>query len=141
MRKAIFEGLVSDEYGNSLSTAYVGEEPCYVILDGDFKRHVSSEQVDKQVFEFLRSQMEGKEDLITDQTAKMIGQDDVFTRAVLMNQLRNMDKQFNQLMETGIPAEGRTYLGMMGFKVIVNVHGEVVKVEQPSQESGGEGEE
>jgi hypothetical protein len=25
----------------------------------------------------------------------------------------------------------RAYLGMMGFKVVVNVHGEVVRVEQP----------
>jgi hypothetical protein len=141
MRKAIFEGLVLDEMGNSVSTTSVGDEPCYVVYDGDFKRHVPSEQVDRQVFAFLQSQMEGKEELITEQTAKMIGQEDVFTRAVLLNQLKNVDKQFDQLMENGIPAEGRAYLGMMGFKVIINVHGDVVKVEQPSQAEGGEGEE
>jgi hypothetical protein len=25
----------------------------------------------------------------------------------------------------------RAYLGMMGFRIIINVHGEVLKVEQP----------
>ncbi len=141
MHKAIFDGLVVDESGNAVSTTYVGEEPCYVVQDGDFKRHIPAEQVDRQVFEFFRTQMEGKEDLITEQTAKMIGQEDVFTRAVLLNQIKNMDKQFDQLMETGIPTDGRAYMGMMGFKVIVNVHGEVVRVEQPTQAEGGEGDE
>jgi hypothetical protein len=35
----------------------------------------------------------------------------------------------------------RAYLGMMGFKVIINVHGEVVKVEQPGMAGGDDGEE
>ena len=42
-----------------------------------------------------------------------------------------MDKQFEQLLQTGMPEEARAYLGMMGFKIIVNVHGEVLDVKQP----------
>ena len=36
--------------------------------------------------------------------------------------------------------EGGIYLGMMGFKVVINVHGEVLRVEQPSapDDEGGE---
>jgi hypothetical protein len=34
----------------------------------------------------------------------------------------------------------RTYLGMIGFKVVINVHGEVLKVDQPGA-TGAEGEE
>jgi hypothetical protein len=41
-------------------------------------------------------------------------------------------------MEAGIPEEGRAYLGMLGFKVIINVHGEVLKIEQPAAGDGGE---
>jgi len=33
--------------------------------------------------------------------------------------------------KTGIPEEARAYLGMMGFKIHINVHGEVLDVEQP----------
>jgi hypothetical protein len=34
----------------------------------------------------------------------------------------------------------RSYLGMMGFKIIINMHGEVVRVEQPGIDPGA-GEE
>jgi hypothetical protein len=140
MHKAIFEGLVVDESDHVVEAIYVGGEPCYIVKDGDFKRHIPSEQVDRQVFTHLRTSMEGKEDLISEQTAKMMGQEDVFTKAVLLNQLKNMDKQIDQLMETGIPADARAYLGMMGFKVVINMHGEVVRIEQPNQAEGEGGE-
>jgi len=32
----------------------------------------------------------------------------------------------------------RTYLGMMGFKVVINMHGEVLSVDQPGTASGDE---
>jgi hypothetical protein len=51
--------------------------------------------------------------------------------AIIQNQLKNIAQQFETLLQTGIPEDGRTYLGMMGFKIVVNVHGEVVKVDQP----------
>ncbi|MCK7483275.1 MAG: hypothetical protein M0C28_44180 [Candidatus Moduliflexus flocculans] len=38
--------------------------------------------------------------------------------------MKNIDKQFDQLMQAGIPEDMRAYLGMMGFKVIINMHGE-----------------
>jgi hypothetical protein len=44
------------------------------------------------------------------------------------------------MLETGIPEDTRTYLGMLGFKVVVNYEGQVVRVEQPGA-SGAEGEE
>jgi hypothetical protein len=54
--------------------------------------------------------------------------------------LRNIEKQFEQLLQTGIPEEGRAYLGMMGFKVVINLHGEVIRVDQPAAASD-EGDE
>ena len=50
---------------------------------------------------------------------------------MIETQLKNMDKQFEQLMETGIPEEARTYIGMTGFRIRINVHGEIVEIEQP----------
>lgn len=111
--------------------AYVGDEPCYVVNDQGFRRHIPSEQVDRQVLEIMRQQIEGHEDLLSEQTAKMLGQEDPFSRAIIYTQLRNLDKQFEQLLQTGIPEEGRAYLGMMGFRVVINLHGEVLRVEQP----------
>jgi hypothetical protein len=70
----------------------------------------------------------------------MLGQEDIFTKAMLTNQLKNIDKQFDQLLQTGIPEDMRLYLGMTGFRVVINVHGEVVKIDQPSAPDN-EGEE
>lgn len=138
MRQPLFAGLVMDENGNVAETAYVGEEPCYVVDDGGFRRHIPSEQVDRVVLGQLAEALKGNEGLISAQTAKMLGQEDIFTRAVIEQQLKNMDKQFDAILQAGIPEDGRLYLGMMGFKIIINVHGEVVHVEQPSAPDAGE---
>ena len=39
-------------------------------------------------------------------------------------------------MAQGVPAQARDMLGMLGFRVVVNVHGEVVRLEQPSAPEG-----
>jgi hypothetical protein len=44
-------------------------------------------------------------------------------------------------LNTGIPEEGRAYMGMMGFRVVINVHGEVIEVNQPGMAGGEEGDE
>jgi hypothetical protein len=136
LRQPLFAGLVIDESGRAAEAAFVGDEPCYVVDDYGFRRHIPSEQVDRQVLGQMADLMKGSEDLISEQTAKMIGQEDVFTKAAIEQQLKNMDKQFDQLLQAGIPEDLRAYLGMMGFKVVINMHGEVVRVEQP-----GKGEE
>jgi hypothetical protein len=61
----------------------------------------------------------------------MLGQDDIFSKALIENQLKNMDQQFEGVLKTGIPEEGRVYMGMMGFRVKINVHGDVLEVNQP----------
>lgn len=136
----LFSGLVFDEFSRPVETALVGDEPCYVVNDAGFRRHIPSEQVDKQVLGQIADLMKGSEDLISEQTAKMLGQEDVFTKAAIEQQLKNIDKQFDQLMLAGIPEDMRAYLGMMGFKVIINMHGEVLKVDQPGVASDGDGE-
>jgi hypothetical protein len=130
-RRPVFSGLVVDENDQPVEVAYVGEEPCYVVNDAGFLRHIPSEQVDRQVLDSMRRLIEGHEGLISEQTAKMLGQDDIFSRALIENQLKNIDQQFDSLLDTGIPEEGRAYMGMMGFRIKINVHGEVVDIEQP----------
>lgn len=139
-KNPLFAGLVFDEFGRPADTALVGEEPCYVVDDAGFRRHIPSEQVDRQVLGHIADLMKGSEDLISKETAKMLGQEDVFTTAAIEQQLKNIDKQFDQLMLAGIPEDMRAYLGMMGFKVVINIHGEVLNVDQPGAASDGEGE-
>ena len=138
MKQPLFAGLVVDESDRVAETAYVGDEPCYVVDDYGFRRHIPSEQVDRVVLSQIAHLMKGSEDLISEQTAKMIGQEDVFTKAAIEQQLKNIDKQFDQLTQAGIPEDMRNYLGMMGFKVVINMHGEVLKVEQPGTTDEGD---
>ncbi len=137
--QAIFTGLIVDENDQPVQTTTIGGEPVYVVDDAGFKRHIPSEQVDRQVLDFMQKQVEGNEEAITEQTAKMLGQEDLFTHAMLLNQLKNMSAHFEQLLQTGIPEDARAYLGMMGFKVIINLHGEVISIAQPaaSDDNGG----
>lgn len=136
----LFAGLVVDENDRPVESAVVGDEPCYVIDDAGFRRHIPAAQVDRQVLQQMQNLIKGSEDLISEQTAKMLGQEDVFTVAAIEQQLKNMDKQFDVLMQQGLPEDARAYLGMMGFKVVINYHGEVLRVEQPGavDDNGGE---
>ena len=130
--KAVFQGLVFDDNDQLLSVAFVGAEACYVIDDDGFMRHIPAEIIDKQVIDAIRCQVEGNKDLIAEQTNKMIGDVDIFTHAIIQNQLENLDDQFDHLLANGIPEDGRVYLGMLGFKIIVDYHGNVIRVEQPA---------
>lgn len=135
-RQPLFAGLVVDEFDRRVDTAIVGDEPCYVVDDSGFRRHIPSEQVDREVLAQIADLMKGSEDLLSEQTAKMLGQEDVFTKAAIEQQLKNIDRQFDQLLQVGIPEDMRAYLGMAGFKIIINMHGEVLKVDQPSSTNG-----
>lgn len=131
MKRALFPGLVFDERDQPAEVVYIGEEPCYVVDDDGFRRHIPSEQVDRQVLAAMTEQIEGHEDILTDQAAKMLGQEDIFSRAMLQNQFKNIDAQLDQLLENGIPQDALAYLGMLGFKIVINVHGEIVDFNQP----------
>lgn len=134
----LFTGLVVDENGNVAHSAYIGSEPAYIVNDDGFKRHIPAEQVDRAVLNQMTELMKGSEDALSEQTAKMLGQDDPFSKAMIHNQLKNIEKQFDAIMKTGLPEDMRAYLGMMGFKVVINYHGEVVRVKQPSVASDEE---
>ncbi len=136
--KAVFEGLVYDENDQQLGVSFVGDEACYVIDDAGFKRHISSEQIDRQVLGTLLGQIEENKDVITEQTVKMLGQDDLFTHAIIQNQLENVDEQMKRILEQGLPESGRNYMGLLGFKIVVNYHGEVLRVEQPAMPAEGD---
>jgi hypothetical protein len=137
---ALFEGLVVDQDERPVSVAYVGGEACYVVDDAGFRRHISSEQVDRQVLQTILAQMNGSENLVAEQAAKMLGQDDPFSKAMIENQLKNLDKQIETALQAGIPEGGRTYMGMLGFRIQINCHGEVLRIDQPGIVDDTDGE-
>ena len=140
MKKALFEGLVFDTNDQPLSVTLVGDDPSYVLDDDGFLRHIPAEEVDQQVWDTLTSGISGNEDFLSEQTAKILGQEDIFSIAVIRQQLENSQAQFEQLRSTGLPQDMRNYLGMTGFRIVVDFHGDVVEIKQPAITPPGEEE-
>ncbi|NLB70390.1 MAG: hypothetical protein GX797_00080 [Chloroflexi bacterium] len=136
MKKAIFEDLVYDTQSRLLPVVFVGTEPTYVYDDDGFERHIPAEVVDQQVWDQLSAGIEGNEDFLAEQTAKMLGQEDIFSMAVIRSQFQNRDKQFAELQQQGFPQDVRMYLGMVGFQIVVNHRGEVIELKQPAVTGG-----
>lgn len=135
-KQALFAGLVIDEVDRLVEVTMVGGEAFYVVDDDGFRRHIESEHVDHQVLQHLRDLMQGHEDLIAEGTMKMIGQEDIFTKAMIETSLKNIDDQFQALIEQGLPEDARTWLGMMGFRIVIDIHGQVLEVDQPGMHEG-----
>ena len=133
-RSALFAGLVQDEDGNPVDAAMIGDVPNYVVDDAGFRRHIESEAVDRQVIEMLREQFLAHREIATEAMLEMLGKDDLFTKAMIDASIKNMD----QVIEQGLPDGARAWLGMLGFRVIINRHGEVVDLDMPEQELSDE---
>lgn len=130
-RQALFVNLVFNEEDEPAEVVILEGQPYYVILDGDFRRHVEASHVDLQVMAQIREQILSQRELVTEGILQMMGQDDLFTKALVDTSIEHLD---DRLLEQGIPEEARAWLGMLGFKVIVNHHGDVVRLDMPSQE-------
>jgi hypothetical protein len=117
--RAMFEGLVLDEAGNAAGMAMVGENACYVVWDDDFKRHIDAELVDRQVLRYMREQVEGQRDVAVGAMLEMLGKDDLFTKAAVESSINNMEKAVGN----PIPQEARQWLGMLGFKIVIDQRG------------------
>ena len=127
--RALFAGLISNEEDEPVEVTYLGNEAFYVIPDGNFKRHVEAVQVDDVVLAQLHEQIASQQDLVIQGVIEFLGKDDLFTKASIDLALKNFEQGFRQ----ADPEQWRPMLGMLGFRVIVNVHGEVVRVESPEQ--------
>ena len=134
-RTAMFAGLVFDEAGKPAEIAYVGENACYVVDDDDFRRHIDAAQVDRAVLRFLRHQVDENRDVAVKAMLEMMGQDDVFTKAAVESSINRMEDAVGQ----PIPEDARQWLGMLGFKIVVDFHGNVLDVQMPA--GGIEGDE
>ena len=128
-RSALFSGLIQDESGNPVDAVLVGDVPNYVVEDAGFRRHVESEAVDRQVIEMLREQFMAHRDIATEAMLQMLGKDDLFTKAMIDASIKNMD----QVLDQGLPDGARAWLGMLGFRVIIDTHGQVVRLDMPEQ--------
>jgi hypothetical protein len=133
-RDSLFADLVFNEHGERASVAYIGGDPFYAVPEDDFLRHVEAEYVDRQIVERLQEHIRGMGDIVTEGVIRMLGQEDLFTRASIEHAIENMDR----ILEPGAVDvdQLRTALWMAGFRAIVDVHGDLVRLEIPGWEGG-----
>jgi len=113
----------------------VGGEPFYAIPDGDFLRHIEAVEVDRQIVAHIKERLLEMKDLVVEGVMRMVGSDDPFTRAAIEKSLENFDQVLEASAGMVNLEDFRLWLWMTGFRVVVNVHGEVVRVEMPGLDS------
>jgi hypothetical protein len=133
MKEPLFLGLVFSEDEKPLAAGHVGEESCYILDDSGFLRHIRAREVDESILHWLWEQIRGHEQELAEQAVHMTGQDDIFSRAVLQHSLAHPEAYVEEIFRHGLPESTRMWMGMMGFRAIVNVHGELLRVEQPAR--------
>ncbi len=134
IRRALFADLIFNEEEQPAKAIYIGGVPHYAVPDGDFLRHVEAEYVDRQIVALMQERILAMRDIVTDGIVHMLGQEDLFTRASIEHAIENMDR----ILEPGNVDvdELRTTLWMLKFRAIVNVHGDVVRLDVPGWEDG-----
>ena len=125
--QALFAGLVIDAAGRPLEVAMIGSEAQYVIDDDGFRRHIDTEQIDRQVLQLIQDQIIANKEAVEQGMMKVMGSDDLFTKAAIDKSIEN----FDQVLERGLPDDARQWLGLMGLRIVVNLHGDVIKMESP----------
>jgi hypothetical protein len=130
-RAAVFAGLVVDERDQPVAVTHVGQEAYYVVDEDGFHRHVSSESVDRHVLTALQENVLAHREMVVEGMLDYLGKDDLFTKAAVETSIGQMGDQMQQLLNVGLPEEARQWLGLMGFRVVIDVHGDVVDLDMP----------
>lgn len=135
-REPLFADLVFNEEGEPAKVTCIGGEPYYVVPEGDFLRHVEAEHVDRQIVETLQERIRGMRDVVTEGVIQLLGEGNLFTRASIEHAIEHMDR----ILEPGAVDvdELRTALWMAGFRAIVDVHGDLARLDAPGWDEGCE---
>jgi len=130
-RKALFAGMVVTPEGEPVGVTEIGNVPYYVVTDSGFQFHIEAAQVDRQVLQQLGEQIRQHQELVSESVMRLLGQEDLFTKAAIDASIKNLDAALEQLMENGLPEGTAEYLGLLGLRVVLNYHGEVEQIIQP----------
>lgn len=133
---AFFEDLVFTEDGAAVEVTNIGGESYYVVDDAGFRRHIEARAVDRVVLGQFVEQIVANRDEAAEAMLRLMGQDDLFTKAIVDSSLQNLNVE--QMLEHTLPVEARQWLGMLGFRVVINLHGDVIRVEVPAAAEGPE---
>jgi len=128
LRQALFPGLVYNEQGEPAEVVWIGGVAHYAIPDAGFLRHVEAHKVDSTVIAHLKEQITAMQDEVVRGMLQMLGKDDIFTKAALDASIQDLEQNIRRSK----PDQWVPWLRLFGFRVVVDVHGEVVEIIYPS---------
>ena len=135
--RPLFADLIFNEGGLPVAVGDIGEESHYIVPDAGFRRHVAAEYVDREILDRLKQRFLAMQDAIVEGVTNMLGQGDLFTRASIKHAIEHMDEVFES---NSVDVDQlRTTLWMLKFRAIVDVHGDVVRLDVPGWEVDSEG--
>lgn len=127
---AFFEGLVETEDGAKVETAFVGGEDFYVFDDQGFRRHIEAAAIDRVVLGQFLEQMQEHRDEASQAMLKLMGSEDLFAKAAVDSTLKNIN--VDQMLGQTLPPDVKQWLGMLGFRIVIDYHGDVIRVDMPA---------
>ncbi len=127
--QAAFTGLVQDARGQAVEVKRVGGNECYVVREDDFDWHIEASRVDATVWQYLQEQFSRIKGDILPQALEAMGQGDPFTLAAIESAIDNMGK----VDAVQLPPEQKEMLALVGFRIVINYHGDVLEVVMPEQ--------
>ncbi|MEZ4672719.1 MAG: hypothetical protein R2932_00540 [Caldilineaceae bacterium] len=89
---------------------------------------IDAEQIDRRVLKFMREQIEEHAIWQLRRCSTCWAKDDIFTKAAVESSINNIDQQVGQ----PIPEDARQWMGMLGFHIVIDFHGNVVDIQMPS---------
>lgn len=137
-RVAVFAGLIVDEADKPVDVTYIGGVPHYVVDDAGFLRHIPSEEVDRHVLDVMQKGILENREAVVQSMLQFLGKDDLFTKAAVDASIGQMPENINALLDTGLPEDARQWLGLMGLRIVIDFHGEVIDVVMPGSIDLGE---
>ena len=126
--QALFGGLVYNEQGQRAEVVYIGRVAHYAIPDAGFLRHVEAYRVDRHIIAQLQQQISSMQDEVVRGMLSMLGKNDLMTKAAIDASLSNLE----QSIRRSDSSEWVPWLKLFGFRVAVDLHGNLVEVIYPS---------
>jgi hypothetical protein len=129
LRQALFPGLVYNQAGDEAPVVMIGGVAHYAIPDDGFMRHVEAYRVDNYVVAALQEQVLSMREELVQGILQMMGTDDILTKAAIEASISNMGQNIRQ----SDPSQWAPMLRVYGFRIVVDVHGQVVEIMHPAQ--------
>lgn len=127
-RQALFPGLVYNEEGERADVVHIGDVAHYAIPDGGFLRHVEAKTIDSVVIAHLKEQITSMQDQVVRGMLEVLGKDDLFTKAAIDVSINNLEDNIRR----GNPEQWVPWLRLFGFRIVADVHGQVVDIVYPT---------